>query len=167
MEIGTAGESVRSGKEAARDMDDFEIKIGEVKQPSRLATIEVLCLTEVCQILVVSKDLDGEWGSMEVVSPRLQGTDDCEELSVVDVVIAFSWDERLREVRARVPVAIRISLEEDGARGVLGDVGGNGEGLDEVGEVEDGARQEELLQLVEGLLTIGGPIPAIVFLGEI
>ena len=33
--------------------------------------------------------------------------------------------------------------------------------------MEDGARQEELLQLVEGLLTSGGPIPAIVFLGEI
>ena len=63
------GEGVRSSKETAWDMDDFEIKISEVEQPARLATIEVLCLTEVRQVLVVGEDLDGEWGPMEIVSP--------------------------------------------------------------------------------------------------
>ena len=31
--------------------------------------VEVLGLTEVCQVLVVSKDLDGEQGAIEVVLP--------------------------------------------------------------------------------------------------
>ena len=40
--------------------------------------VEVLGLIEVCQVLVICKDLDGEGGAMEVVSPALQGVDDGE-----------------------------------------------------------------------------------------
>ena len=58
-----------------------------------MATIEVLGLTEVRQVLVIHEDLDGKWGPVEVMSPGFQGTDDGEELSVVDVVVAFCWDE--------------------------------------------------------------------------
>ena len=88
-----AGKGVRSGEEATRDMDDLEIEIRKVKQPSCLVTVEVLCLTEVHQVLVVSKDLYGERGSVEIVSPGLQGADDGEEFSVVDVIVSFCWDE--------------------------------------------------------------------------
>ena len=48
-------------------MDDLEVKISEVKQPLCLAMVEVLCLTEVCQVFVVSEDLDRKEGSVEVV----------------------------------------------------------------------------------------------------
>ena len=93
MKIRTAGEGIRSSEEAAWDVDDLEIEVSKVKQPPRLATVEVLCLTEVRQVLVVGKDLDGEGGSMEVMLPGLQGSDDSKELSVIDVVVSFSWDE--------------------------------------------------------------------------
>ena len=66
-----------------------------------------------------------------------------------------------------MPIAICIGLKEDGTRGVLRGVGGNGERFGEVREVEDRARQEEFLQGVEGLLTSRSPIPAIVFLGKV
>ena len=36
-----------------------------------------------------------------------------------------------------MPIAIRISLEEDGTRGILRDISGNGKGFGEVQEVED------------------------------
>ena len=71
MEIRAAGEDIRSGKEVARDMDDFEVKISKVKQPPCLATVKILGLTEVSQVFVVSEDLDGKRGSMEVVLPGL------------------------------------------------------------------------------------------------
>ena len=67
------GKGIRSGKEAAWDMDDFEVKISEIEQPSCLATVEVLCLTEVHQVFVVSKDLDGERGSVEVIFGKVIG----------------------------------------------------------------------------------------------
>ena len=70
-----AGESIRSSKEVAWDMDDFKIKIGEVKQPLDLLTVKVLGLTEVYQVLMVSEDLDMEGRSMKIMSPGFQGSD--------------------------------------------------------------------------------------------
>ena len=134
-----AEEGIRSSKEAAWDMDDFEVKISEIKQPLRLAMVEVLCLMEVHQVLVVGKDLDGERGSMEVVPPGFQGMDDCEELSVIDIVIMLCRNKQLREVGAGMPVTVGVGLEEDSARGILRGVDGNGKGFGEVREVEDGA----------------------------
>ena len=119
MKIGVTGEGIWSSKEASWDMDDFKIKVSKVEQPPHLATVEVLCLTEVRQVLVICEDLDEEWGSMEVMSPGLQGMDDGEELPVVDVIVSFCWDEQLGEVGAWVPVAVQVSLEEDGARGIF------------------------------------------------
>ena len=73
------------------------------------------------------------------MSPGLQGTDDCKEFSVIDVIVTFCWDERLREIRAGVPIAIGVGLEEDGARGIFRSISGNSERFGEVREVKDGA----------------------------
>ena len=86
-------EGIRSSEKTARDVDDFEIKISEVEQLSHLTTIEVLCLMEVHQVLVIGKDLDREGGTMEIVSPRFQGADDCQEFSVVDVIDSLCRDK--------------------------------------------------------------------------
>ena len=53
--------------------------------------------------------------------------DDCEEFPVVDVIVAFSRDEGLGEVRIRMPVAVRVSLEGDDVRSIFGSVHGNSE----------------------------------------
>ena len=95
MEIRVAGKGIRSGEKTAWNVDDFEVKISKVEQPSRLTTVEVLCLMEVHQVLVVCEDLDGKRGTMEIMPPGFQGTDDCEDFSVVDIVIALCRDERL------------------------------------------------------------------------
>ena len=65
------GEGVRSSEEAAWDVDDFQIEVHKVEQPSRLVMVEVLCLLEVCQVLMIHKNLNGERGSVEVVPPGL------------------------------------------------------------------------------------------------
>ena len=69
MEIRVTGEGIWSGKEMARDIDDLEVKISEVKQPPCLVVVEILGLMEVCQVLMVSEDLDREEGSIEVMLP--------------------------------------------------------------------------------------------------
>ena len=63
------------------------------KRKHCLTTVEVLSLMEVCQVLVVSEDMDGERGSVEVIPPGFQDVDDCKEFLVVDVIVSFSWDE--------------------------------------------------------------------------
>ena len=120
-------------------MDDLEVEVSKIEQSSGLAMVEVLGLTEVHQVLVVGEDLDGEGRAMEIMSPRLQGMDDDKQLLIIDVVVSFGGDERLQEVGARVPVVIRVSLEEDRARGVLGSVGSDSKRFGEVGEMEDRA----------------------------
>ena len=64
-----------------------------------------------------------------------------------------------------MPIAIGVSLEEDSTGGVLRSIGGDGKGFGKVWEVENGTREEELLELIKGLLTSRGLVPAIVFLG--
>ena len=148
-------------------MDHLEIKISEVNKPTRLATVKCLGLTEVGEVSVVGEDLYWERGAMEVVAPGLQGANDCEEFSVVDVVVALGGGEGLGEVRARVPVAVGIGLEENSTRCMFRCVRSNGERGSEVREVEDGFGEEEAFEGVEGGLTSRGPIPGEVFLGEV
>ena len=58
-----------------------------------MATIEVLGLAEIRQVLVICKDLNRKRRVMEVVPPGLQGMDDREELPVIDVIVSFCWDK--------------------------------------------------------------------------
>ena len=106
MEVQAAGEGIRASQEVAWDMDDLEIKVSEVKQPLGLTTVYVLGLTEVCQVLMISKDLDGEGGSVKIVSLGFQSMDDHEEFPIIDVIVSFGRDERLREVGIGVSVAV-------------------------------------------------------------
>ena len=66
-----------------------------------------------------------------------------------------------------MPVAIRVGLEEDGARRMFRGVRGDGEGSGEVGEVKDGFGEEKAFEGVEGGLARRGPIPGEVLLGEV
>ena len=55
---------------------------------------------------MIGENLDGEGGIMEVMSPGLEGTDDCQEFLVIDIIVPFCWGEGLREVRTGMPFAI-------------------------------------------------------------
>ena len=66
-----------------------------------------------------------------------------------------------------MPVAVGVGLEEDGTRRMFGCVSGNSEGGGEIGEVEDGFREEEAFEGVEGGLARRRPIPGEVLLGEV
>ena len=116
-------------------MDHFQVKVRKVDEPAGLSSVEVLGGTEVGEVFVVGEDLDRERGSMEVVSPRLQGADDGEEFSVVNVIVSLSWGERLREVGTWVPFAVGVGLEKDGAGSILRGVSSDSEGCGGVGEV--------------------------------
>ena len=60
-----------------------------------LASVKRLGLSEIGEIFVVGEDLHRERGAMEVVPPRLQGTNDSEKFAVIDIVIPFSGGEGL------------------------------------------------------------------------
>ena len=68
-------------------MDHFEIVVSEVNEPACLAAVKCLGLAEIGQVFVISKDLHREGRAMKIVAPGFQGADDCEKLSVIDVII--------------------------------------------------------------------------------
>ena len=57
-------------------MDHFEVKVGEVNEPSCLAVVKRLGLLEVGEVFMIGEYLHQKGGGMEVVMPRLKGTDD-------------------------------------------------------------------------------------------
>ena len=148
-------------------MDHFEVKVGKVDEPTCLSAIEHLGLAEIGEVFVVGEDLHGERGTMEVVTPRLQGVNDGKEFAVVDVIISFGGGEGLGEVGAGVPIPVGISLEKDGTGRVFGGVSGDGEGSGEAREAKDGFCEEEAFEGIEGGLARRGPVPREVFLGEV
>ena len=98
-----------------------------------MSAVERLGLAEVGKIFVVGEDLHREGGTMEVVTPRLQGVNDGEKFAIIDIVISFSGGEGLRQVGTWVPVAVGVGLEEDGARCMFGGVRGTAKGAERSG----------------------------------
>ena len=74
-------------------MDHFEVEVGKVKKPARLAGVERLGLVEVGEVFMICEDLHRKGGAMEVVAPGFQGANDCKEFSVIDVIIMFGGGE--------------------------------------------------------------------------
>ena len=68
-EVGMAREGISAGEEFSRDVDHFQVEVGEVNEPTGLLSVEVLGGMEVGEVFMVSEDLDWEGGSMEVVPP--------------------------------------------------------------------------------------------------
>ena len=77
-------------------MGELEVKVHQVYKPAGLSAVEVLGLAEISEIFMVGEDLYWERGSSKVMAPRLQGVDDSEEFSVVNIVVLFGWEEGVR-----------------------------------------------------------------------
>ena len=100
-------------------MNNFQVKIGQVKEPSGLAFVQFLGLTEICQVLVVGKHLYWERRTKEIVSSRFQGSDNSQEFPIVNVIVLFCSNEQLEEVGAGVPFTVGANLEEDSPRSIF------------------------------------------------
>ena len=65
------GECVRSREEFSRDVDHIEIKVCKIKKLVSLVMIQVLGLVKVCQVLMISENLDGKGRTLEIILPGL------------------------------------------------------------------------------------------------
>ena len=66
-----------------------------------------------------------------------------------------------------MPFPIRVSLEKNSSRSHQRGVGGDSEWFRQVGENEDRFLEKKCLQVIEGLLAGGRPVPLGVLFGEI
>ena len=57
-------------------MDNFQVKVSQVEEPSGLTSVQFLSLTEICQVLVVSEHLYWKGRTMKILLPGFQGSND-------------------------------------------------------------------------------------------
>ena len=60
-----------------------------------MSTVKRLGLSEISKVLVVGEDLHREGRAVEIVAPGLQGANDGEKFTIIDIVISFSRGEGL------------------------------------------------------------------------
>ena len=87
------GQCIWASKKLPWNMDNFQVKVSQVEEPSSLTSVQFLGLAEVCQVLVVGEHLHWKGGTVEIVSPRLQGSDNSKKLLIVDIIVLFCRDE--------------------------------------------------------------------------
>ena len=96
---------------------------------------------------MVGVDLYRVPGSLRVDAPVLEPCHHCEKLLVVDRVVDFRWEELPPVVTDWMQVAFGRGLGQDGAEGVVGCVGLEGDWRLWLEVAEDGSRCEGPLQL--------------------
>ena len=97
-------------------MDEMQVEVREIKEPSSLMTVQALGGTEEGKVFMIGENLDREGRTMEVMTPSFEGTNNCEKFTIINIIVAFCQRKRLRQIGARVPFSIGICLEENHAR---------------------------------------------------
>ena len=82
-----ASEGIRLCSEASRAEADGEVELGEVLRPAGLTVGQDLGAGEILQVLVVGDHIDWRGGTLEVVSPVLEGLKDGQELLVMGIIV--------------------------------------------------------------------------------
>ncbi|EJF55266.1 hypothetical protein DICSQDRAFT_74825, partial [Dichomitus squalens LYAD-421 SS1] len=116
----------------------------------------------VLEVLVVRLNLELGGETFEVVTPRLQGTDNREHLLVVDLVVPFSIVHGLGVVCDRVKLSIIALLGQDHTGGVPGGVDLNSCFPFRVIDAEDRTFTEPSFDLVERALLFLAPLPGVI-----
>src|SRR5882762_2074045 len=116
-------------------------------------------MAEDFKVLMIRENFKSVGTSFEIVSPFLQSFDDGQEFTIIDVIVAFSLNKRLRHEGDWMPKSIGTGLRQNSATSVLGRVafktkGGQGIWLD-----EDGSFEEAGFESIEGELFINRPFP--------
>ena len=93
------------------------------------------------------------------MAPGLQGTDDCEHLTVVDLIVAFSVVHRLGVESNRVPFAVLPLLTQDRTRSEARCVDFDTGVAVRIIDSQDRAFSEATFKLVKGRLLLFSPLP--------
>ena len=95
---------------------------------------------------MICPDLTLMFCALDKVPPLLEGSDDCQHLLVVDLIVPFDGGQGLGEEGDRVPLFVfRRYLGEDRTCRKVGTVGFDAEGSGQVGRDEDQSRSDTSL----------------------
>ena len=99
------------------------------------------------------------------MTPFLQGLDEGEELSVIDVIVSLSQGEDSGMVGARMVIPIRVLLHEYSSRCSEGGIGHNEEGFSCIWHFDHQGRKEDLFEFNECVVLFLSPLEGDPLLG--
>ena len=95
-----------------------EVEATKIKGPSCLTASEVLDCVPVLKIAMVRDDVEGKGEPLKVVVPVFKGMDNSKHLLIINFIILFSVNHRLRTEGNGVPEIVIKLLEEDAFCGI-------------------------------------------------
>ena len=96
-------------------------------------------MAENFEVLVIGKDFKLMGTTLKVMPPFMKSLDDSEKFAIIDIIILFSFNERLRHEGDWMPETIGTVLRKDSATGIFRGVAFKAEGGGEVRLNEDGS----------------------------
>ena len=90
---------------------DSEMVSRELLGPTDLSGAQALRIHETTEVIVVRKDKNLMFATFQVVTPRLEGFDDSQKLTVVGLVSCFRWNHFPRKEGYWMPLA-QIGLSD-------------------------------------------------------
>ena len=103
-------------------MSIARLVLAELRKTFATLRVTILELFEISQVLMVRDHHDWMFSSCEVMLPFLQGLDDSEEFSIIDVIVLFCGGEGGRMVGTRMEISIRVLLYKYTSRGCKGGI---------------------------------------------
>jgi len=86
---------------------ECKVEAGEVEGPLGLPLVQLLGHHEVLQVLVIRPDLTLMFRTLnEMLPPLLEGSDDCQHLLVMDLVVLLDGGEGFGEESDQVPLFV-------------------------------------------------------------
>src|SRR5260221_9220357 len=147
-------------------MFECVVEILEELNPSSLLSSDLLGLTEVLEVLVVSEDPDLVFSSEKQSSAALESKDDPCEFLVMHIVVLFRG-EKASGVEGDGVHPVLVFLGNDDAQGVPRCVSVHDERLIPIRSLQDWFLGADILQMAEGRLATIGPVPLMVFACEV
>ena len=92
-------EGVHRTHSRAWNVEEVEVEILQEHHPAGLMAGQLLWLVKVSQVFVVGEQGDGVLGTLEVVAPVVQGVDNSEQLTIINIIVAFCGREGLRQAQ--------------------------------------------------------------------
>ena len=96
-------------------MLQLDIIIHKFYDPMDLSAGQLLRVSKISEIVVVSPHNHHKLRSINVATPFAKRANNSHEFPVIHLIVSFSRGHQLRVIGDRVPISIRIFLEKDGA----------------------------------------------------
>jgi hypothetical protein len=166
VKVLSSGEEIGDGVGVSRDVGQFIIEILEVLDPMSLTAGDILGLTEILEVLVVSMNLNQVCHSKKQGVTTLESKDDHGKLLVMGVVVLFGGEETSWMESDQVDSIVEF-LSYNSSKGISQGVSFKDKSLWPIGAVECGEFSTHVLQALEGLLFVFCPLPLPVLACEV